>query len=359
MVLYFGQSVTASSSGSTIAGVTCDKCQSDYYYEMTRIGTSSGHSPYGIALSSIEETVKERSRDELVSRLHAEAELVPCPNCHWINDELVRGFRLGRYRGLGLAAVLVAIVGVVMSIIASLFVYLGPQADRWCLPYLLVGGPLLSMIAGSLIIALQRVLRLRIRPNADYPLPPKLPAGTPPALVLNATNEELVPITPQNESRSAFNEWQEFQLGRDTLPENCCECLSENAVATACEWHFSGMALRLAHCSECHRRSRIKHLTVCLAAMITLSGLAYVSLRLFRFEAETFWILFVVAVMIAFAIASWTATLATSPASASVADASRGIIRIKFRSAEFATLIGNDGRPCGIHNNGDCQIIKP
>lgn len=338
MVLYFGLSVTASSAGGTIAKVSCDKCQSEYYYELTRVGTSTGHSPYGIAISSLEETARERSKDELVSRLQSEAELVPCPNCGWINDELVTGFRRGRYRGFGLAALLTMIVGTVVSFVASWFVYLGPQVDRWSLPYLLVGGPLLSICLGIMMLALQHGLRLFIRPNANYPLPPSLPVGTPSALVLNTAKDKLVPVALRSESQSSFSEWHEFQLGRDALPEVCCECLSEKTTATAYEWVHSGLALRFLHCSACHRFSRIKYLTVYLAAIVTLSAVAYVSLKLFRFEAEMFWICFVVAVLIAFAIAAWIATLVTVPASFSVADSSRGVIKLRFRNPEFAKL---------------------
>lgn len=68
------------------------------FYELTMIGIGTTSAPYGLGATSAETTSKDLSALELQNRLIDEAELVPCPRCHWINEELIEGYRRSRYR---------------------------------------------------------------------------------------------------------------------------------------------------------------------------------------------------------------------------------------------------------------------
>jgi hypothetical protein len=101
MFIYYGKTFESSRAGGCVVGVVCDNCGGTYYYELARIGTGAHTAPYGIGTSSASQKAHDQSETDLQRRLAVEAELVPCPKCHWISDELVKGYRLGRYRGVG------------------------------------------------------------------------------------------------------------------------------------------------------------------------------------------------------------------------------------------------------------------
>src|SRR5438105_396547 len=101
MLFYYGKTFEASRAGGRVVGVICDHCGCRYYYELTRIGTGANTASYGIGTSRASRKAHEQSERDLQRRLALEAELVPCPQCNWINGELVKGYRLGRYRGVG------------------------------------------------------------------------------------------------------------------------------------------------------------------------------------------------------------------------------------------------------------------
>src|SRR5213079_1790864 len=98
MFLYYGKTFEAARAGECVVGVVCDKCGCQYYYELARIGTGASTASYGIGASRASQKSHDQSEIDLRRRLGMEAELVPCPRCNWINDELVQGYRLGRYR---------------------------------------------------------------------------------------------------------------------------------------------------------------------------------------------------------------------------------------------------------------------
>lgn len=113
MVLYYGKHIEAAQVGGRVARVVCDRCGCEYFYELTRIGTGSETAPYGIGTAGATRRAKKQSRRDLQRRLAREAELVPCPKCHWINEHLVWGYRLGRYRHMAVVACAVGVCGTV------------------------------------------------------------------------------------------------------------------------------------------------------------------------------------------------------------------------------------------------------
>ena len=106
---------SSNTAGKTCARVTCDKCDCTYYYQLSRVGTGSSTAVYGIREAAAGCAAEDDSVKNLAERLSSEAELVSCPSCHWINDELIRGFRQGKYNGLLATGVFVAAVGVAIS----------------------------------------------------------------------------------------------------------------------------------------------------------------------------------------------------------------------------------------------------
>lgn len=112
---------------------------------------------------------------------------------------MVTGYRRGRWRRAPGYAAAIAFFGTVASLIGGWFLSAGPAADRGAVPYLLYGGPTIAVALAGAILIVRHLIRRRIRPNRDYPLPPRLPRSSPAALVRNAATGDLVPAFPASE----------------------------------------------------------------------------------------------------------------------------------------------------------------
>lgn len=340
MPFYFGKHIESAHVGRRVASVTCDKCGCRYFYELTRIGSGSGTAPYGIGAAAVSRSAEEQSRRDLRERLAAEAELVPCPKCNWINEELVRGYRLGRYRRLGMFALGVGFFGTMASLICVWPISIGPPADRGVLPYFLFGGPgfFLSLAVGMILF--RNWMRNRIRPNRDFPLAPNVPVGSPPALLVDASSGELRVAKP-NQSEVGFTaDWIDFQIGRNQLPVLCCHCLQPASAESAYKLPIQGsINIEVPRCAACARRSRRAFWRIWLfvvafglligAASVALSGLDSVEFR----------IVLAGSLPMLCALAAFTASAITSPVRLVVADRSRGIMRLRFRTANYARIV--------------------
>lgn len=336
MSLYFDVAAHAAESGSRLAHVHCERCGCDYAYELARVGRGRTAAPYGIGLAAARQGAREQAEQQLAERLQSEAELVPCPKCHWINEDLVRGYRLSRYRLLGPMAAAVAFFGSVASLIGAWFVAIGPAADRGALPYFLYVGPAVFITIGTSILLVRNWWRSRIRPNRDFPLPPTLPAGTPPALILDGSRGQFVVVERAAMDQRNSDEWHEFQVGRHRLPELCCWCLHPSSPPDKFIQHLGPAShLDIPQCAICARRARRIYWSTWLLAVATTGLIAWITLVFAAIGVHEFWIVLGACVVLSMAGASFLASGLTAPVRVKVADDSRGILRLRFRNPGY------------------------
>lgn len=342
MVLYYGKRVESALIGARLVAVECENCGCRYFYELARTGTGRATAPYAIGTSSAIRSSQDRSQRDLQERLAREAELVPCPECNWINDELVRGYRRGRFRRAGVLAVSIGTIGTAGSLIGAWFISIGPAADRHLLPYFLYAGPAIFVSLGAMMMLLRAWLRNRIQPNRHFPLPPQRPPGSPPALLMDEETGELRRATLHDENPRSSSEWHEFQIGRHELPNVCCECLEAASPGDAYKTFVAAsVELRIPRCSDCARRSKREARRVWLiAATLSLLLGAGVSLLL-PLESTVGWVIVAAWLLVSAAIASYVASAATAPVRVGRMDPSRGILRLRFRNPNY--------RPSLIH----------
>jgi len=334
--LYFGEQFEVSHTGNQVATVICDKCNCEYYYELARVGTGMANAHYGIGSAAAARRADSKSQVDLKKRLDFEAELVPCPKCFWINEDLVDGYRRGKFRNASWVAFAFALGGTLLSLVCVWFASMGPPADRGILPYLMYGGPAVSIVVGLAIFLISRLMRKTIRPNRNFPFAPKLPAGTPPAYVINEVGEIGKTVPHSN----LVEGWQTFQLGRHELPDECCVCLEQaspkHSIKLAVE---TSLVLDVPRCISCAGRSRrsffLIWLLVSAISVIVVSALCVI----LGFQAEVFWIVFGGLATIALALASYVAGSITAPVKMRVKDKSRGIVTVRFRNPEYAGKI--------------------
>ncbi|MCX7424530.1 MAG: hypothetical protein NTW96_02680 [Planctomycetia bacterium] len=335
-LLYFGKRFESARAGLCLVGIECDECGCEYFYELARIGSGGATAPYGIGKAAAARSSQQQSQRDLRKRLAYEAELVPCPKCNWINEELVHGYRLGRFRWVGILALGVGMIGTVSSLMGAWFISIGPAADRAAVPYLLFGGPLVFVSLGVAMILLRAWLRGRIQPNRDFPLAPRLPPGSPPALVMDEESGELKTARRRDAVQRGRSEWYDFQLGRDQLPCVCCDCLNSATPGHAYRrFVTAAIELEVPRCADCACRSkRTARCVWSIAAAVSLLVGGGVLLAM-PLDSTGFWLLFGMWTLVSLAIASYAASSMTVPVEVRMVDRSRGILNLRFRNPEY------------------------
>ncbi len=336
MIPYFSSRFEASQAGSRLASVECEQCKCQYFYELTCIGTGTATAPYGLGGTSDETSSQLQAAAELQERLTWEAELVACPQCHWINNELVEGYRQGRYRWAAPLAAGIAFFGTVAALISAAYLWFGPAVDLGALPYVLIGGPGISVAIGVAIVLVRNFLRSRIRPNRNFPAPPKVSPGVPPALLLDEATQTLKPVDQDVASNLGECEWHDFQIGRHQLPQCCCQCMNEASEEHVWKRPVTvAVELELPRCGECRGKSRSEYLRAWVVGVAVSLGIGIGALLMSGLEDDFFWILAVCHVLVSLGIAAFYASARSAPARLRIVDHSRGILQLRFRNAAY------------------------
>jgi hypothetical protein len=346
---YSQKSFHAEQVGQRIARVECAKCGCEYFYQLTRIGSGRGVAPYGMGVEEAKRSANEGSQRDLEQRLTFEAELVPCPKCNWINDDLVEGYRRGQYGVLLGIAVLGGLIGTLTSLIFAWFISRGPAADRPALPYFLFGGPTLFISSAVGLILLRIWLQSRIQPNRNFPYAPRVPAGTPPALLKNQFDGKLLPANVDHLTVSSASDWLDFRFGQ-TLPIVCCGCLQPAGLEHAFDCDVtSTIQIKIPRCEACARsatRSSRIIFWATIAAGTLIAAAVPVSLKPKLDEIWMFCLAFLPVAILVIGIAIWAASNATDPVKVA-GDTSRGVLRLKFRNAEYARVVAQHLKDSG------------
>lgn len=338
MVFYFSEQFASARIGVRIVGVECDQCRNEYFFELARIGAGSATAAYGLGRSAAQSSAETQSEVELAERLAEEAELVPCPHCHWISEDLVRGYRNSRYRGLVPLAGWIAFVGITACLIGAWFVSLGPPADRGALPYLLYIVPGTFLALALVTIPIRAALRSQIQPNRSFPRPPVLPPGSPPALLYDADADELRPAQKALPATQAerFGEVYDFQIGRHSLPAQCSVCLQE--PTPGCEYERQvtpAIKLQAPRCATCARAAVWTWRKIYWLSVLAVVPACYFLLWMVGLEQEMLWILFVAIGLVALAALAFVASALTAPFVVVGSDMSRGVLRLRFRHPDY------------------------
>ena len=339
MLFYYGKQFESANVGGRLVRVECDHCQCVYHYQLARVGEGAANSHFGIGNTAAAESAEDRARQNLKQRLVDEAELVPCPKCNWINEELVEGYRQSQYRGAGGCALAIGLVGTVSSLICAWCAFAGPIPEEKALPYFLFVGPAIFISIAVAILFYRRLARSLIRPNRNFPLPPKLPEGTPPALIDNIETGELQPFPTKIDPIKTSNDWIDFQIWRSEFPPICCVCLKKDSPDHAYKLDFyKEIKVSVPRCADCHRAARQKYLRIFAKAFLIALLVSCTPLFLIKLDPVWFWFLIVSLPLISYGLACAIAGTCTEPASLSFKDVSRGTTRIHFGNPDYCAI---------------------
>lgn len=281
MFLYVGMRYTSFVVGRQIEQVTCEKCQTQFCYELTRIGTGVSHSPYFLDEASAPNRAQGRAQGDMGKRLQREAEMVPCPKCGWVNEDLIKVYRKLKYRRLPWLAVAIVPVGFFAALFlgAGLARVFGGDSDvPWMSRLALL---IVCLSSPAWIFLLRGWLRRRIDPNRTYPQRPVVPLGTPPAVLERKdpaggkSRFNLVANRYENADRVAG--WAVYRPEQVSFPEVCCVCMAPATTSYRSPFPINkGSDFPVPLCGSCLSRIRRRWWTIALAitAVSIVSALA-------------------------------------------------------------------------------------
>lgn len=193
---------TARLAGRKVKQVCCEKCQTQFCYELTREVKGVGSAPYFLMQGRAQRQAVERATVALEKALEVGQEVVPCPKCHWVNQRLAQTY-LKQIMPSTIGRILLALaIGFsVMMLLPLPIAYL--PGDQIGLAAILMLLTFLATAASPIWFVLRRrKLRRRLDPNANFPMP--TPLKTPiPEIFLHekdqATGEMVLVPAPGDE----------------------------------------------------------------------------------------------------------------------------------------------------------------
>src|SRR5437763_12084439 len=78
----------------------CERCQSEYFYRLDRVGKGN-HTSYGGDQFAAQQAADWAARANLDRMLQNDADPVPCPDCGWYQQPMVRAMRDRRFPAPG------------------------------------------------------------------------------------------------------------------------------------------------------------------------------------------------------------------------------------------------------------------
>ncbi len=342
MFVYVGKSFTATSVGLRRIDVCCEKCSTDYFFELVREGRGSASAPYYIGQTAAAARAKGAADRDCAKRLAKESEMVPCPKCHWINRPLVKGYAKTRYRVLG-------VLSVILGFAVGLTGFLSQVTDRHFEPSPAMAIPWgIGIIVGLAGFGFRAFLRSRINPNKRFPAPPVIPEGTPRALIegasLSRTPDDK--YQPEDPSTTAYPDWVVFKIGElDPPADMCCECGAPPTTHFKAPLKVSKESDSLAAplCDECKSRLRGSWFVWALATigigMLICGGLVFLISLNTRDLIGPMVGIGTVGLVVSLIMMFIVPTTICRPYSLKTVDGARSIHRIKFRYEPYTEAI--------------------
>jgi hypothetical protein len=299
MLVYAGKEITAAVQGRRLECVTCEHCQMRFYYELVRVGAGKGSAPFFLGQQSAADRAGKAAEKQLAHRLDQEAELVPCPKCDWINQDLIDRYRKRQYPGAIKLAIVIAIAGLIAAPIIGMALYESLGYNSKTPRIVSAAISIIALLSPLVVLFIRNHLRLRINPNFLHPRPPILPAGTPPALIESKSpgskSVVLKPVLRSNPTdHGGPTLWAIFRPGQIRFPDLCVICLAPAKVLYDPPFKVNQTSeIAVPLCTACARSlTRRWWITALFVSVIALACAALLAIIPSGLDAAGHWIIF-------------------------------------------------------------------
>jgi hypothetical protein len=344
MILYFGKTFTSSQSGTKLVEVVCDKCRTHYQYELARIGVGQGSAPYFMFQEKAKRRAELKAQKNLQRRLETQHEMVPCPRCNWVNEEMVENFRRQKWTKGGAASMIVMLTlygGLVVIGIAIVMAFQRTQHMGQICLCLIVGAFVLSCI---ITILRGQSIRSQINPNLTYPKRPVLPPGTPPALIESGEEEDgsvIFEPVPSGVQNVGDPEWVVFRAGHIVFPATCCECMepAKTAYKSPFRINENDRDVAVPLCESCARKLRRRWWAAAVGTMSFFEIVSVVTGKLNPRDPSLPMLMAIPGFLLGVIAIAIIPNMICRPYRIRSVDAARGIVGMFFRNRSFTDLL--------------------
>jgi len=193
---------SAITAGATWQNVQCEKCKKHYHYPLVREAKASVRAAYGIRQGAAEERAAKTAQYKLMKLLEQGVEIVPCPSCGWVQQDMIREARRRTARWLIYLAALCFIAGLALAMypLGELLSVTDPEVTPAEKTRAIVG-LLIGTGAAVALLIVRRMLQSTVNPNSHYPKPPEPIPGMPAGIPGKAPRELLGRTTATDVSR--------------------------------------------------------------------------------------------------------------------------------------------------------------
>lgn len=200
MFVYSWTNVSAAAEGGIEKRHRCEKCKTWYCYDMERRIDAGRHIPFSVGVDEAAREVQVEVRDSLRDRLREEVDSVPCPNCGWIQTQMVEQLRAEKFGWLRQFPLLYGLGSLVaiplVYLIFTMFLGIGPPVNGVWTLWPVAPASVLVLTPGVLIWYLGRARRVQFDPNVSRSLESRLRQGRWQARVIDAPTTVEMPRRP-------------------------------------------------------------------------------------------------------------------------------------------------------------------
>jgi hypothetical protein len=160
-MIYFGRRYSVTLRQTIVRQVRCEKCNASYNYPVVRTAVGTGRSAYMLDNAGAQSRAKASAQSKLQAAISNGVEVVPCPSCGWLQQNMVRLLRDRQYVWTFPAGLATAIVAGFVALVVALLAWNGSAL-------LFIPSAVLLLIAtgGVGLIFLGRAWREKFDPNA-------------------------------------------------------------------------------------------------------------------------------------------------------------------------------------------------
>jgi hypothetical protein len=359
MFIYIGKNFTATVTGSVLRKIPCERCQSEYGYQLSRTAQGTASAPYYIAQGAAQRRAQRAAAKRLARLLEHDEELVPCPGCGHVQMRAVLAARRRSYKplkSLGIAAIALGAAGAIITGIVAANEPSNRSNDGFVQFALVMA---VVSVVGALLLLLRLMLARRFNPNTMPRGAWTPPPGTPPAIVPGhgAVESEGAPQVPMGSPAGgadfvaggtlpyASHPRCIVQIGRFTFPKCCSMCLEESAPHNyKLPFSVRGDEIPLPLCGLCYsqiRRRAWKYMLLGACAGVTVA-LPIWLVPWTKEEGARIGLAIVAALFIGLFGAAILPDRRLRPCKLRTIDAQRGVLELWFANPEYGRRLMDD-----------------
>lgn len=153
---------TATAGGAVVKPATCEECGTEYVYRVERMGEGQGTSLYMVDNQGAQRRANEAAEKALAKELEKAIEVVPCPKCGCVQEDMVKEARRRHLGWMGKPGWFL-VFGAVAFGVVNWASGAAKHKDPW------VAWPTFALFAaiGPVLLVVRAVLRAQHDPNTE------------------------------------------------------------------------------------------------------------------------------------------------------------------------------------------------